>query len=68
MCAKLIHHAGIAKVLVVQDGYLGANGVQYLKDHGVEVEAHPGPRDPRLSAVGVADSPEALTSEAFRPR
>ena len=47
LCAKLLHHAGIARVLVVKGGYAGANGVQYLRDHGVEVETVPGPRDPR---------------------
>ena len=49
MCAKLIHHAGIVKVLVVEGGYMGRNGVQYLKEHGVEVQAVEGPKDPRLS-------------------
>ncbi len=48
MCAKLIHHAGITRVLVVSEGYAGANGVPYLSDHGVEVVAVDGPRDPRL--------------------
>ena len=48
-CAKLIHHAGIAKVLVVEGGYVGANGVDYLQSHGVEVEPHAGPKDPRAS-------------------
>lgn len=50
MCAKLIHHAGIAKVLVVKGGYAGANGVEYLKAHGVEVAWVDGPTDPRLGA------------------
>ena len=30
MCAKLIHHAGITKVIVVGGGYAGENGVGYL--------------------------------------
>ncbi len=47
MCAKLIHHAGIARVLVVDGGYAGANGVIYLRDHGVDVVPVEGPRDPR---------------------
>ncbi|MEZ4269313.1 MAG: deaminase [Myxococcota bacterium] len=51
MCAKLIHHAGITRVLVVSEGYAGANGVPYLCDHGVEVVAVDGPRDPRLGEV-----------------
>jgi dCMP deaminase len=51
MCAKLIHHAGIAKVLVVDGGYAGANGIQYLRDHNVLVEqiANTALRDPRLT-------------------
>ena len=50
LCAKLIHHAGIARVLVVEGGYAGENGVTYLRDHGVQVESVAGPRDPRLPA------------------
>ena len=50
MCAKMLHHAGITKVLIVEGGYAGENGVQYLLDHGVEVQAVEGPRDPRLEA------------------
>ncbi len=49
MCAKLLHHAGITRVIVVEGGYLGANGVQYLRDHGVEVVTTEGPSDPRSS-------------------
>lgn len=47
MCAKLIHHAGIAKVIVVGGGYSGVNGVKYLSRYGVEVELREGPKDPR---------------------
>lgn len=47
MCAKLLHHAGITKVLVVNKGYSGVNGVEYLKQHGVEVQLVEGPQDPR---------------------
>ncbi|MBN2798280.1 MAG: cytidine deaminase [Deltaproteobacteria bacterium] len=47
MCSKLIHHAGIAKVIVVDGGYLGENGVPYLREHGVAVQFEAGPRDPR---------------------
>jgi len=46
-CAKLIHHAGIARVCVVARGYAGANGVGYLRAHGVEVVEYPGEEDPR---------------------
>ena len=47
MCAKLIHHAGILKVLVVKNGYKGANGITYLKDNDVGVITVEGPVDPR---------------------
>lgn len=49
MCAKLIHHAGIARVMVVGGGYMGENGCGYLQDHGVEVMVVDGPQDPRLN-------------------
>lgn len=49
MCAKMIHHAGITRVLVVTGGYAGANGCQYLIDHGVQVVPLEGPQDPRLA-------------------
>lgn len=52
LCAKMLHHAGIARVLVVESGYLGANGVGYLRAHGVEVQAVPGPPDPRIASRG----------------
>lgn len=51
MCAKLIHHAGISKVIVVGGGYAGENGLSYLNDHGVLVESVAGPQDPRLIQV-----------------
>ncbi|MEO0326113.1 MAG: deaminase [Myxococcota bacterium] len=57
LCAKLLHHAGVARVLVVEGGYLGANGVDYLRAHGVEVVALEGPKDPRL-AEAAADGPD----------
>lgn len=49
LCSKLIHHAGIGRVLVVRGGYMGANGCTYLLDHGVEVQQVDGPQDPRMS-------------------
>jgi dCMP deaminase len=51
MCAKLLHHAGITRVLVVQGGYAGENGVAYLREHGVEVVELDGPQDPRLAST-----------------
>lgn len=50
LCAKLIHHAGIRRVLVVSGGYIGENGVHYLHEHGVEVQPVEGPPDPRAGA------------------
>lgn len=47
MCAKLIHHAGIEQVVIVEGGFMGANGVEYLKQHGIVVETTEGPKDPR---------------------
>ena len=47
MCAKLIHHAGIEKVIVVRGGYAGENGCEYLFSHGIEIEHTEGPKDPR---------------------
>ena len=47
MCAKLIHHSGITKVIVVEGGYAGENGVGYLEENGVAVERVAGPQDPR---------------------
>lgn len=51
LCAKLIHHAGIVRVLVVDGGYAGENGVPYLLEHGVEVTGLEGPQDPRIGQV-----------------
>lgn len=50
MCAKLIHHAGIEKVIVVDGGYGGANGIDYLQRHGVQTQHVEGPKDPRTTA------------------
>lgn len=51
MCSKLIHHAGITKVIVVGGGYAGENGLAYLQKHGVEVQTVEGAQDPRLAQV-----------------
>lgn len=51
MCSKIIHHAGIDRVIVVTKGYAGDNGIAYLKQHGVEVQEVEGPQDPRLGGV-----------------
>lgn len=51
MCAKLIHHAGLKRVIVVGGGYAGENGLGYLETHGVAVQTVEGPKDPRLAAI-----------------
>ncbi len=56
MCSKLIHHAGIERVLIVAGGYAGENGIEYLNTHGVQVQVVDGPQDPRLTAS--ASNPE----------
>ncbi len=48
LCAKLIHHSGIVRVIVVGGGYAGENGVEYLERHGVEVQTVDGPQDERI--------------------
>lgn len=51
LCAKLIHHAGIDRVICVKGGYMGGdNGPHYLQAHGVHVEYVDGPPDPRTLA------------------
>jgi dCMP deaminase len=47
MCAKLIHHSGISKVVIVDGGFMGENGIEYLASHGVEIQSAEGPKDPR---------------------
>ena len=40
LCAKLIHHAGIVKVITVMDSYPdNAPGRSYFAEHGVELQA-----------------------------
>jgi len=55
MCAKLIHHAGIAKVLVVKGGYAGSNGMDYLKRHKIGIQFVGGPQDPRMRDASRSD-------------
>jgi dCMP deaminase len=38
MCAKLIHHGGIEKVIVIKGGYAVNEGAEYLAAHGIKVE------------------------------
>ena len=60
MCAKLIHHAGISRVIVVGGGYAGEN-CTYLTGHGVEVVHVDGPqaRAYPLSRRQFEESPRA---------
>lgn len=49
LCAKLLYHAGITKVICVQGGFLaGDEGPKFLRRHGVEVDYVDGPADPRI--------------------
>ena len=49
MCAKMVHHAGVDRVLLVDGGYAGGKeGVDYLNRHGVEIQYVEGPKDPRM--------------------
>ena len=47
MCAKLMHHAGISKVVIVDGGFSGENGLEYLETHDVKIQRVAGPQDPR---------------------
>ncbi len=38
MCAKLIHHAGIEKVIVIRGGYVINDGITYLNAHNIKVD------------------------------
>ncbi len=38
MCAKLVHHAGITKVIVIANNYSTEEGMEYLIEHGIEIE------------------------------
>ena len=50
MCARLIHHAGIEAVVVVDGGYAGGrDGIEYLTTNNVKVVFRDGPKDPRLA-------------------
>ena len=53
LCAKLVHHAGISRMIIVQSGYAGENGVEYLRTHGVEVAYAEGPMDPRITSEAI---------------
>jgi len=48
MCAKAIHHAGFARVVLVGGGYAGGDtGVIYLVENGIACQQVDGPTDPR---------------------
>ena len=46
MCAKLMHHADIQSS-IVDGGFSGENGLDYLETHGVKIQRVEGPQDPR---------------------
>ena len=50
-CSTVSPPAGVVRVLVVEGGYLVKTGVSSRRDHGVEVHAEDGPRDPRAAAA-----------------
>lgn len=53
MCAKLLHHAGIVKVICIKGGYAGGtDGIEYLNRNKVHVVYVDGPQDPRLKTGG----------------
>jgi dCMP deaminase len=41
LCAKLVHHAGIKKVIVISGQYSTEEGMEYLNNHGIETEHLP---------------------------
>jgi dCMP deaminase len=47
MCSKLLHHAGISRVVVIDGGFSGVNGLEYLRENNVRIEHRTGPKDPR---------------------
>lgn len=38
MCAKLTHHAGIEKVIIIKGGYAINDGIEYLRAHNIYIE------------------------------
>ncbi len=42
-----MHHAGISKVVIVDGGFSGENGLDYLETYDVEIQRVAGPQDPR---------------------
>ena len=69
MCAKLQHHCGIVKVICVGGGYAGGTaGVEYLKEHGVEVQFVSGPQDPRIHNGNEEAGPASLLGQSSEGR
>ena len=73
-CAKLIHHAGITRVVCVRGGYAGKGdgadalrraGVEYLEAHGVMVQ-QVGPEPPAGGAELPEPAPLRLDVEGAR--
>lgn len=61
MCSKLIHHSGIARVVVIGGGYMGDNGIEYLREHDIPVSTLKGPQDPRLNEGSLQVDPQKVT-------
>lgn len=38
MCARIIHHSGIIKVIIVEGQYPSKDGINYLIEHNIELE------------------------------
>ena len=52
LCAKLIHHAAIKRIVCIKNGYAGGrDGIEYLQANSVEVQYVDGPSDPRLGSA-----------------
>lgn len=45
-CARLLHHAGVARVVTIRGGYAGESGAPYLRANGVEVSEIDPPESP----------------------
>lgn len=65
MCAKIIHHSGIKKLIVVAGGYGDkAGGIAYLQQNKVEVQLYKVGTDGSNEGTGEGHSGEALEGGA----
>lgn len=63
-CARLLHHAGVAKVVTIKGGYAGENGAGYLRENRVEVVEVEPPFDLRTELVTLVEELEAEEHDA----